>query len=388
MNKINLNCKIQGKRKISLPDLRLRILCVLCVLCGSICSVKAQSINQSYPTPITSNEISGQILARDIGDARLTSYFYTFNAGQGDVFINVVTKNLNGDIDIFTHDNLRPLSKITIYADASEGETGRVIYLRQPAKLILRIEGRSPNDDAATYRIKFAGSFAPAIIAENQETDAPSIKTDNQTDVRVNSVGTIIEIKPKPTPTPKEIIAEVKKSERETKQRTEEKSTVSETIAETKEAEKSAKPEKEQIAEKEKSAQVQSEVKTTVIVTDELPKKDQTETEVAAETKKDSTEKGEEKSAETVTEKTVAEAETAAVKKPKKTEKPKSVKPLPPAALENIRLIVLFKDGTRIERPMSEVLRVGVDKGVLTVISKDGAIGRYSILDVEKMTIE
>jgi hypothetical protein len=64
------------------------------------------------------------------------------------------------------------------------------------------------------------------------------------------------------------------------------------------------------------------------------------------------------------------------------------VKSLPPAALENIRLIVLFKDGTRIERPMSEVLRVGVDKGVLTVISKDGAIGRYSILDVEKMTIE
>ncbi len=37
---------------------------------------------------------------------------------------------------------------------------------------------------------------------------------------------------------------------------------------------------------------------------------------------------------------------------------------------------------------MSEVLKVGVDKGVLTIISKDGAIGRYSILDVAKMTIE
>lgn len=37
---------------------------------------------------------------------------------------------------------------------------------------------------------------------------------------------------------------------------------------------------------------------------------------------------------------------------------------------------------------MSDVLKVGVDKGILTVIGKDGQIGRYSILDVEKMTIE
>jgi hypothetical protein len=48
----------------------------------------------------------------------------------------------------------------------------------------------------------------------------------------------------------------------------------------------------------------------------------------------------------------------------------------------------LFKDGTTIERPMSEVLRFTVDKGVLTVISKDGRIGRYSILDVAKVTIQ
>ena len=355
---------------------------------------QAQSINQSYPTPITSNEISGQIPARDIGDARLTSYFYTFNAAQGDVFINVVTKNLNGDIDIFTHDNLRPLSKITIYADASEGETGRVIYLRQPTKLILRVEGRSPNDDAAIYRIKFAGSFAPAAAAtgENQETETPTVKSDNQTDVRVNSVGTIIEVKPKPVPTPKEIIAEAKKSERETKPQSVEKPAVGETVAETKELEKPAKTEKELIAEKEKPAETQAEirneVKPAVVITDELPKIEPAETEITAETKKDSPERDEEKPTETATEKTVAKAESNTAEKPKKREKPKPVKPLPTVALENIRLIILFKDGTRIERPMSEVLRVGVDRGVLTVISKDGAIGRYSILDVEKMTIE
>jgi len=365
-------------------------LCVFALIIFSANS-QAQSINQTYPTPITSNEISGNIPARDVGDARLTSYFYAFNATQGDVFINVVSKNLNGDIDIFTAEHLRPLTKITIYADASDSETGRVIYLRQPAKLILRIEGRSPNDDAASYRIKFAGSFAPAQIniAENQEIETPTVKSDNQTDVRVNSVGTIIEIKPKPTPTPKEVIAEVKKSDRETREQTEEKREISEIVTDAKEAEKQTTiTEKEEIEEKEKSVELQNEAKPVVVTTDELPKKDAAETEVISETKKDSSEKSEEKSAETVTEKTIAEEGTTAKKEPKKPAKPKSVKPLPPAALENIRLVVLFKDGSKIERPMSEVLKFGVDKGILTVISKDGAIGRYSILDVTKITIE
>ncbi len=105
-------------------------------------SVFAQSTNQSFPTPVTSNEISGKIKARDIGDARLTSYFYVFNGNQGDIFINVVTKNLDGDIDIFTADNLKPLTKISVYSDNPDSETGRVVYLRKTQKLILRIEGK------------------------------------------------------------------------------------------------------------------------------------------------------------------------------------------------------------------------------------------------------
>ena len=80
-------------------------------------------------------------------------------------------------------------------------------------------------------------------------------------------------------------------------------------------------------------------------------------------------------------------AETKTVeKKSKPTKKPQKTKE--PNPLENIHLIILFKDGTKIERPMSDVLKVSVDKGILTVISKDGSVGRYSILDVAKMTIE
>lgn len=346
-----------------------KIIFVFVLLLGSAFTVAAQSTNQSFPTAITSNEISGRIPARDVGDARLTAYFYVFNGGQGDVFINVVTKNLNGDIDVFTADNLRPLTKITVYADAGDGETGRVIYLRQPAKLILRVEGRTPNDDAATFQIKFAGSFVAANAADSTEVETPVVKSDNQTDVRVNSVGTIIEIKPKPTPAPKEVIAETK-PEKPSKRKTKSSDAKTE-----KEAEKS-----ETVAE-EKSEEKPEETKPTVIVTDELNETEQAETET----------KKEDQPAEVVEPKkseTVAEEKTEPKVEPKKPAKPKSVKPVPPAELGNIRLLIQFKDGTKVERPMSEVLKVGVDKGILTVIFKDGTIGRYSILDVEKMTIE
>ena len=324
-------------------------------------NVFAQSTNQSFPTPISSNEISGTIKARDLGDARLTTYFYVFNGNQGDVFINVVTKNLDGDIDIFTADNLKPLTKITVYSDNSNGETGRVVYLRQPQKLILRIEGKTPTDDPATFNIKFAGSFqAIQGVAENEEPETPQVKNDEQGEVRVNSVGTIIEVKPKPTPKPKETVAKVEK------------------------------PKKEKVKPEEKA---------------EKPLK--TETEVAENTPTEK--KPEEKTENKPEEKSSEEKETpktpAKVRKPSKTKKPKPQPPaktepkpkvetnkdtsaIEPALLENIRLIVLFKDGTKIERPMSEILKVSVDKGILTVISKDGTIGRYSILDVSKMTIE
>ncbi len=113
---------------------------VFCISCFAFCisAAHAQSTSQSYPTPIVTNEISGTIKPRDIGDARLTDYFYTFNSNQGDVFINLVTTNFNGDIDIFNADGLKPITKIVVYADVAVNETGRVIYFRKPEKLILQ----------------------------------------------------------------------------------------------------------------------------------------------------------------------------------------------------------------------------------------------------------
>jgi hypothetical protein len=348
------------------------LLCVSVVLIFIVSlAIQAQSINQSFPTPVTSNEISGTIKARDLGDARLTTYFYAFNGRQGDVFINVVTKNLDGDIDIFTADNLRPLTKITVYSDNPDSETGRVIYLRQPQRLILRVEGRTPTDDPASYRIKFAGSFEPlaGTTAETDESKQPEVKNNEQTDVRVNSVGTIIEVKPKPT------TARVEKEE-------------------TKRVEEKKEPEKTVVTEtakKDEPEENKADKKPEIVITENLPaKKDEpvSKPEDAVsekETPKKRTTPRSRKPRTNSAETTAAKTET----KPKPTpEKSTDVAPVEPSALENIRLIVDFKDGRKIERPMSEILKFGVDKGILTIIAKDGSIGRYSILDIAKITVE
>ena len=63
-------------------------------------------------------------------------------------------------------------------------------------------------------------------------------------------------------------------------------------------------------------------------------------------------------------------------------------KPTAPNPLENIKLVVLLKDGTKIEHQMSEVLRFNIINGTLTITIKGGKIERYSILDVERTIIE
>ena len=56
--------------------------------------------------------------------------------------------------------------------------------------------------------------------------------------------------------------------------------------------------------------------------------------------------------------------------------------------MAGISLVILFKDGTRIDRPMNEVTRFSVDRGILTVVNKDGTTAKYSILDVTSLTVE
>ena len=153
-----------------------------------------QSASQDYPTPITSNEINGSIAARDLGDPRLTAHYYLVETAVGDLFINVQTHSFTGDIDIFTLSGLQPLGKIVMYADLGDNETGRAIYLRKPEKLLLRIQGRTPGDEAATYRIKFAGSFVASKEPEGSAPpELPRVAKQPEGGDRVNSVGTLLE---------------------------------------------------------------------------------------------------------------------------------------------------------------------------------------------------
>src|ERR1700674_1338571 len=125
----------------------------LCCL-GSIAS--AQSTDIASPSAVRTNVVLGTIAARDIGDPRLTDHFYAFTGTPGDLFITVDSRNLNGDADVFTASGLRPLLKLTVYAGNSSPVT-KSIYLRKRENLILRIEGRTPNDDEGTYRLNFGG---------------------------------------------------------------------------------------------------------------------------------------------------------------------------------------------------------------------------------------
>src|SRR5882757_8828625 len=89
-----------------------------------------QSTDQGLPTPILANEINGRIPALDLGDARLTRHFYAFEGTPGDLLITIDTKNLNGDMDVFTAVTFRPLMKTTLYASSRTGEVTKGLYLR------------------------------------------------------------------------------------------------------------------------------------------------------------------------------------------------------------------------------------------------------------------
>lgn len=122
---------------------------------------RAQSTDIEFPTPVRSGEISGTIVPRDLGDSRLTRYFYSFTGTPGDLIITAESRNLEGAVDVFTVSTLRPLAKINLYAGSSRSGGTNTIYLRTREALILRVEARTPNDDEGSFRVSFSGTFEP-----------------------------------------------------------------------------------------------------------------------------------------------------------------------------------------------------------------------------------
>jgi hypothetical protein len=340
----------------------------LCFLGGI---TNGQSTDISSPTSVRTNEVVGAIAARDIGDPRLTDHFYVFTGTPGDLLITIDSRNLNGDVDVFTTSGLKPLLKLTVYAGSSSPVT-KSIYLRKQESLILRVEGRTPNDDDATYRLYFGGSFEPIttepLVAENvpagTEPTSPGAKSGKHVR-RVSSVGARIEeppsaevaVAPTPEPTPAESTAGARTENPEPKSN----------------PVKVAKPKVTKPPARTASGRRLPGRRTPVSTP---PKEEPAKTATANKPPAENTE---------------AEAKPAPVRKrpARKSTTARSATPAPvePEPESGPRLIIETSDGTLINRYMSSVRRVVVENGQVVVTGKDGKIERVPLAAVVRMSI-
>ena len=328
---------------------------ILLILVTTVVSF-GQSVDVGSPTPVRSNTVSGKIAVRDLGDSRLTDHYFAFTGTPGDLLITVQSTNLNGDLDVFTAVTLRPLLKLSLYAESTSPVT-KGIYLRKREDLILRIEARSPNDDPGTYRLYFGGSFEPLPggpdIAEAEaepSPEAPAVA--GQKGRRVSSVGARIE---EPSPPVTEVAA-------------------APTPAPTPEPTPEAKPvETPKPAVTEKS--IEEAAKTT-------PPPRNTRGRRPAPRRQPPPPKETPPAEEPAP--TVRAEETK-----RATEEPKPKPPAPePEPEVGPRLIIETNDGTLINRSMSTVKRVTIENGMVVVTGKDGKISRMLLINVVRMQIQ
>jgi len=316
---------------------KLFVLALLLSLAGA---ANAQSTDPNTPSPVRSNTVTARIAARDLGDARLTDHYYAFTGTPGDLLITIQSNNLNGDVDIFTAGTLRPLGKVTLYAEISSPVT-KGIYLRRREDLIMRIEARSPNDDEGIYRVTFGGSFQAIVggpdLAEAETPSTTETPAGARKGKRVTSSGARID---EPAPPVTEVAA-----------------------APTPEPTPEAKPEAKPV-ETPKTEEKPPEEKPTkpAPVRNTRPRRPPTPR----------------KSTPPRTRDTTASTDAPKPKQPPVVEPEPEVGP---------RLVIETNDGTLINRSMSTVRRVTVENGQVVVIGKDGKIERILLVNVVRMSI-
>jgi hypothetical protein len=292
----------------------------------------------------------------------------------------VKSQNLNGDLDVFTVGTLRPLLKLTLYAESSAAVT-KGIYLRKREDLILRIEARSPNDDEGKYQLFFGGSFEPIAggsdIADNEATPTePLTSTGNGKTKRVSSVGARL---PEPEP-PVTEAAEAPTS-------------IPAAIPTATPAESPLGAPPEKIEEAPKiAATTPPRTRRPAgrrTITPAPVKPTPVETPAVEETAKteESGEATEPAKPKTGTRATARRGSTTASRTSKP--EPATVAPAPEPADPEIgpRLIIETSDGTLINRSMSTIRRVIVENGQVVVTGKDGKIDRIQLASIVRMSI-
>ena len=364
----NISCRYQSLARAN-PEAHLRLVMIFkfrklilltvttAALFAAASNVLGQSTDASLPTAVLSNEINGKINALDLGDARVTRHFYAFEGNPGDLLITIDSKNLNGDVDVFTATTFRPLMKTTLYAYTQTPEITKGIYLRTRQILILRVEARTPSDEPGTYHIRFGGTFEkfsggiPVAEPSNAEAETASEKSGAN---RLSSAGATI---PRP---------------------------VTETV-ETPEA----KPSPEKPAEKPEESEAKKSTTTTSSrrSTSRNPRRNTRPAPVKT------TPPRKTESAKTETEKPKPETRKTSEEKPVEAEKPVETKaevekPKTQEVPVGARLLIEQKDGTRIDRPMSTVRRVIVEGNMIVIVLKTGKTERIPMSDVARMAIE
>jgi hypothetical protein len=378
-----------SRSKTSASCLAVALLFVLSVASNGA----AQSGDPNFPAPVFSNEVTGRIAPRDIGDARRTRHFYTFRGMEGDVLVTLDSSDLIGDVDVFIANGLRPLLKITLFNDAVH--VSKSFYLRKEETLILRIEARAVGDTDGTYRINFGGSFAPAPtdITNTLPPEAPTVSSAGgrgKNVRRVTSTGARIEEPPAPAPTPSEVANEPVAQPSPTP------------AAEPDERKPAPAPRRNRGARTSTSRTRASTAKPKPATTDTAktetaetkpdadagqPTVDKPETEKPTTTpakkppaprrRNTRAKNSRSESARTETTATSAQPSTEAQPATEATE-----------AQPTQRLVIFTKNGEMIERNMSDVRRVTVENNQLVVVTKDGKIMRKPMGDVLRMSIE
>jgi len=344
--------------------LSIKLFAVVLLAAGFAATAFAQSIEQDSPTPVSASDVSGRIAARDVGDARLTRYFYILSAAPGDLLVTVESSNLNGDVDLFTAGTLRPLAKVSMYASESETKATKSIFLKQRQQIVLRVEARSASDNDGLYRIRFEGSFealpdSALASGTTTATRAPEVSSTRGSGTkRVSATGarlpeevrvTTEESKaaqPQPSPSP----------------------TVTETTATA-------------------ATTTTPEPVTTTRRTSRVPRKS-TRTPPPANTASAQPSRNRTPRASSANKPAPVSSKPAA--------KASAAKPVPQptiartasAAAASPRLVIEFRSGVKTERLMTTVRRVTIDNNQLVIVNRDGKIERQQLADVLRFSIE
>ncbi|HLM56149.1 MAG TPA: hypothetical protein VK422_08450 [Pyrinomonadaceae bacterium] len=344
----------------------------LCLWLAGV-GARAQSSDANFPAPVFSNEVTGRIAPRDVGDPRRTRHFYTFRGVEGDLVVTLESAELTGDVDVFTASTQRPLLKFTLYGGPTS-TVSKSVYLRAEQSLVLRVEARAVGDIEGSYRIRFSGSFAPAPAGLAQAPEEPTLsapETARTGTRRVTATGARIDEPPSetaaatpqptpaeaaPTPTPRPTTRRGRN--RQPSRRQPAARPPAETAGTGTEAPPTTTPAEETKPEAE-NAEPARPARNTPRRRSRPPRRN-----------------------------TPADEGAAASGPPAEGTRPPAEGATPESAPPGQRLVIVTKDGEIVVREMSKVRRVTVDNNQLVVVMKDGKVIRQPLSNLERMSIE